>query len=306
MIVLPSHNDSQRFYWLKLKEDFFDDEAIEWLEEQENGSMYALFYLKLCLKALKNDGMLIRHVGTMLIPYDTAKLAEITRTNKDTVIVALELMKKIGLVEIRDDGAIYMAKLGEMVGSETKAAARMRKMREERKKLAGRNNVTPLLQTCASHRTQEYRDKSIDNRSSSSDQPQQPFSEMTSIYSFYEENFSTISSFQAEVLEGLKDTYSKEWVLEGMKRCVEGGRPKCNLKYLEGVLRGWKADGVEKPWARRKCAETADGPHVTYRNGVRFEDGSPVIRTEEDARRWQELQDEETRKALEEIKSQEG
>ena len=72
------------------------------------------------------------------------------------------------------------------------------------------------------------------------------------------------------------------------------------------MLRGWKADGVEKPWARRKCAETADGPRVTYRNGVRFEDGSPVIRTEEDARRWQELQDEETRKALEEIKSQEG
>ena len=155
------------------------------------------------------------------------------------------------------------------------------------------------------HRTQEYRDKSIDNRSSS-DQPQQPFSEMAAIYSFYEENFSTISSFQAEVLEGLKDTYSKEWVLEGMKRCVEGGRPKCNLKYLDGVLRGWKADGVEKPWMCRKCAETVDGPRVTYRNGVRFEDGSPVIRTEEDARRWQELQDEETRKALEEIKSQEG
>lgn len=306
MIVLPSHNDSQRFYWLKLKEDFFDDEAIEWLEEQENGSMYALFYLKLCLKALKNDGMLIRHVGTMLIPYDAAKLAEITRTNKDTVIVALELMKKIGLVEIRDDGAIYMAKLGEMVGSETKAAARMRKMREERKKLAGRNNVTPQLQTCASHRTQEYRYKSIDNRSSSSDQPQQPLSEMAAIYSFYEENFSTISSFQAEVLEGLKDEYSREWVMEGMKRCVEGGRLKCNLKYLEGVLRGWKADGIEKPWTRRKYVETVDGPHVTYRNGVRFEDGSPVIQTEEDARRWQELKDEETRKALEEIKAQEG
>ena len=303
MIVLPSHNDSQRFYWLKLKEDFFDDEAIEWLEEQENGSMYALFYLKLCLKALKNDGMLIRHVGTMLIPYDAAKLAEITRTNKDTVIVALELMKKIGLVEIRDDGAIYMAKLGEMVGSETVAAARKRKYRE---KLRGRDNVPQLSQKSPGHFPQEYRYKSIDNRSSSSDQPQPPLSDMADIYSFYEENFSTISSFHAEVLEGLKDTYSKEWVLEGMKRCVEGGRLKCNLKYLEGVLRGWKADGVEKPWTRRKYVESVDGPRVTYRNGVRFEDGSPVIRTEEDARRWQELQDEETRKALEEIKSQEG
>lgn len=27
----------KRYYWLKLKEDFFEDNAIEWLEEQQNG-----------------------------------------------------------------------------------------------------------------------------------------------------------------------------------------------------------------------------------------------------------------------------
>ena len=54
-----------KFYWLQLKDDFFDDEAIDWLEEQENGEKYVLFYLKLCLKSLKYGGILIRQAGTM-------------------------------------------------------------------------------------------------------------------------------------------------------------------------------------------------------------------------------------------------
>ena len=82
-----------------LKEDFFDDDAIQWLEDQPNGKEYSLFYLKLCLKSLKNNGILIRQVGTMLIPYDHIKLGELTKTNPDTVIVAMELLIKIGLIQ---------------------------------------------------------------------------------------------------------------------------------------------------------------------------------------------------------------
>ena len=68
--------DNKRFFWLKLKEDFFEDETIEWLEEQPNGKEYVLFYLKMCLKSLKHDGKLYREVGTRIIPYDIKKLSE--------------------------------------------------------------------------------------------------------------------------------------------------------------------------------------------------------------------------------------
>ena len=80
---------TKKYYWLKLKEDFFDDDTIEWIEEQPNGEKYSLFYLKLCLKSLKTNGILVRNVGEMLIPYDIKKLAEITRTDVDTVRVAM-------------------------------------------------------------------------------------------------------------------------------------------------------------------------------------------------------------------------
>ena len=122
---------AKKYYWLKLKEDFFDDDAIEWLEEQPKGKEYALFYLKLCLKSLKTDGVLIRIVGTMLVPYDMKKLSEITKTDFDTVVVAMELLKNIGLVEILENGEIFLPGLQQMVGSETQWA----KYKREGKKL---------------------------------------------------------------------------------------------------------------------------------------------------------------------------
>ena len=143
---------AKKYYWLKLKEDFFEDDTIEWIEEQPGGERYSLFYLKLCLKSLKTDGILIRNVGDMLIPYDERKLAEITKTDIDTVRVAMSLFKKIGLVQILENGEIYMAQLQNMVGSETSKAQLMRNKRARDKEKAlpgpkeeGGNIVTDAL-----------------------------------------------------------------------------------------------------------------------------------------------------------------
>lgn len=121
--------DKKRFYWLQLKEDFFEDDAISWLEEQENGKDYVLFYLKLCLKSLKSDGVLYRTVGSMLIPYDAKKLAELTKTNIDTVINALKLLNSIGLISIYDNGAIFMEQISGMVGSQSIGAFKKQQQR---------------------------------------------------------------------------------------------------------------------------------------------------------------------------------
>ena len=113
---------NKKYYWLKLKEDFFEEDTISWIEEQENGIYYINFYLKLCLKSLKSDGILIRNVGNMLVPYDAKQLSKITNTDVDTVRVAMELFKNIGLIEILESGEIYLNQLQNMVGSETNKA----------------------------------------------------------------------------------------------------------------------------------------------------------------------------------------
>lgn len=349
-----------RHYWLKISEDFFDDEAVAWLEEKNPA--YALFYLKLCLRAARSEGMLVRHVGDMFIPYEPKKLAAITHVDLDTAVVALQLMEKAGLAELRDDGAIYLAKVQAMTGSETRAAQRMRRLRksrEEEKQLSehSANNgvtssVTPSVtssEQCSNNVREMFADCSQDvqnppedtkylqgsniykynnnnnniyiNKNSRSsinnydyndyDENLRPFDDlqeegedrlsgdMRKIFAFYEENFATISSFTAECLGNLVDEYTAEWVLEGMKRCAEGGRPKCNLRYLEGVLRGWRADGIAKPWQQRKeSSSKEDSSHVVIRNGVQFVDGVPVINSDEDADRLRQLQEEEARQVL--------
>ena len=124
-----SDKQKKRYYWLKLKENFFEEDTIEWLEEQPNGKEYCLFYLKLCLKSLKTEGMLVRNVGNMMIPYDPESLAKLTNSSADTVKVAMDLFHKIGLIQIMDGGEIYLSQLNELVGSETEYAIQKRLQR---------------------------------------------------------------------------------------------------------------------------------------------------------------------------------
>ena len=120
---------NKRYYWLKLKNDFFEGDEINWLEEQENGAVYILFYLKLCLRSLRSDGVLMRRVGKMEIPYDTKKLAEITGTPLPAAKTAMALLTSAGLVEVQENGALFMPQMEDMTGSETERAAIMRKYR---------------------------------------------------------------------------------------------------------------------------------------------------------------------------------
>lgn len=154
-------NDGKRYFWLKLKEDFFQDEIIEWLEEQANGKDYVLFYLKLCLKSLKNNGVLIRQVGNMLVPYDIEKLGEVTKTSVDTVAVALKVFEQIGLIEVQEGGQLYLAHLNSMVGSETAGAGRKRLQRAQRSGTKQGQNGDNVPQSI------ENRVKSLENRTKS-------------------------------------------------------------------------------------------------------------------------------------------
>ena len=134
-------SDSKRYYWLKLPEDFYDDDTIQWIEDQENGSAYVNFYLKLLLKSLSDDGRLIRYVGQRLMPYDVKSLARLTNTEQDTVRVALELFVNIGLVERLETGELYMSQIDEMIGKETEAARRKRKHRARNKLTGGKKEL---------------------------------------------------------------------------------------------------------------------------------------------------------------------
>lgn len=121
----------KKYYWIKLKKDFFDLPTIDWLADQENGYAYIVLYQKLCLLTANNGGELSWRVGEMIIPYNAKKIAEMTRFDFDTVVVAMGLFKKLGLIYEQTDGVLRLSEIQEMVGSETQWAEKKRKQRQK-------------------------------------------------------------------------------------------------------------------------------------------------------------------------------
>ena len=120
----------RKYYWLKLKEDFFKQHDIRIIESMDNGKEYILFYLKLLLESISHEGKL-RFSDT--IPYNEKMLSTITDTNVDIVRSALKVLKELNLIEIYDDQTLYMSEIDKMVGSENSSAERVRKFRERNK-----------------------------------------------------------------------------------------------------------------------------------------------------------------------------
>ena len=108
--------ENERYYWLKLKKDFFKRHDVKIIEGMENGKDYVLFYLKLLCESLDHNGNL-RFSDT--IPYNESMLASITGTNIDVVRSAMKVLVGLNLIEIFDDQTIFMREVEKMTGSET-------------------------------------------------------------------------------------------------------------------------------------------------------------------------------------------
>lgn len=121
--MLPNKTSQKKFFWLKLHHDFFNRDEIRIIESQPNGKDYIIFYLKLMLKSINDNGKLL---FKDTIPYTAEMLASITNTGIDTVRVAIDAFAKLGLITVLDDGALYMQEVQKLVGSETADAERKR------------------------------------------------------------------------------------------------------------------------------------------------------------------------------------
>jgi predicted phage replisome organizer len=138
-----------KYFWLKLKRDFFKRHDIRIIEEMPNGKEYILFYLKLLLESIDHEGAL-RFSDT--VPYNEQMLSVITNTNIDVVRSAMKMFSNLKMIDILDDETIYMAEVKKLTGSETKWAEKKRIQREKE------DNVPRLSSKCPTEK--EIRDKS--------------------------------------------------------------------------------------------------------------------------------------------------
>jgi len=116
--------DSRKYYYLKLKETYFDDDAVVLLESMPGGEVYSNMLLKLYLKSLKYDGILQLSEG---VPYTVQMLSTVTRQSEETVITALKVLTGLGLAQPLPDGTLYMSNIELFIGRSSTCADRKRK-----------------------------------------------------------------------------------------------------------------------------------------------------------------------------------
>jgi predicted phage replisome organizer len=121
-------SDNRKYYYLKLKENFFDSDEMIVMESMQDGIIYSNILLKLYLRSLKNGGKLMFNNR---IPYNPTILAQVTRHSVGDVEKALNIFKELGIIEILDNGAIYMADIQNYIGRSSSEADRKRAYRNE-------------------------------------------------------------------------------------------------------------------------------------------------------------------------------
>lgn len=221
-----------KYYWLKLKRDFFKRHDIRIVEGMPNGKEYILFYLKLLCESVDHEGSLR---FSDRIPYSEDMLATITSTNVDIVRNAVKVFVELQMMEIMDDGTIFMTEVNDMIGSvaDNDNANRQRRYRERQKQLS----VTETLQERYASVTNSNESKSIEidiEKEKEKDIKRKRFTPptLTDVKQYCEERNNHLDA------ERFIDFYeSKGWMVG-----------KSKMKDWKAAVRTWEKNGTtQKP-----------------------------------------------------------
>lgn len=137
-------SDSKKYYWLKLKENFFDEKITKFLRKLPDGDKLVITYLKMQLKSLKTDGLL---KYDRLMPSCEEELSLILDEDTNIVKLTVQALLQCNAIEILDDNSIFMIAMQELIGKECESAERVRKFRESKKLALQCNTNVPICNT---------------------------------------------------------------------------------------------------------------------------------------------------------------
>lgn len=156
-------SEQKKYYWIKLKTDFFNQEAVDLLLSQPNGCQYVVLYQMLCLNTANNNGEMTTRVGEMIVPYNIDKIVRDTKYfDHDTVTVALELFKRLGLIYQEENGVLRITDSVTMVGHESASREAIKKREYRMRKRLEDTNGDKKGTNCPTEIEIRVRDKSID------------------------------------------------------------------------------------------------------------------------------------------------
>lgn len=262
--------DDKKFYWIKLKTDFFQNETIDWLQDQANGCKYIVLYLRLCLLTANTGGILQRKIGELIIPYDYRKISELTHIDIDSVMVALKVFEKIGLICTEENGTIHLPEVPMMTGFETKWA-KYKRIQREKRRLDNVQNVSSKL----SSKSIENRDKSIETREEEKKRKKKenilpPLKISEDVKQAFVSFSGSTNLNDMKLLAELEEAHGKDRVLEAMGIAEKRGSRR--LSYVKGILQNWAWDGYDGKKSQKEEEWTPEQGHFDALEGLSEED----------------------------------
>ena len=182
------------------------------------------------------------------IPYNSTMLASITRHPVAVVEKAVEIFEQLGLVEILDNGAIYMLDIQNFIGKSSTEADRKREYREridkEKKLLLGQkegqmSDKTPPELEIELEKEIEI-EKELDSKIEDTKANKQ--TDLAKFSKLYEQNIGMINQLTADWLIEMSNTIDYQLFKRGIEICTERGI--VNQGYLKGVIKRWLDNNI--------------------------------------------------------------
>lgn len=232
---------TKRYFWLKLKEDFFNQKEIKLLRKIAGGDTYTIIYLKLLLLSLKNDGKI--YFDGLTDEFSEEVALEIDES-VENVQVTMQFLQKKGLIafDTEHQDEFELTNIASMIGSETDKAAMMRRKRareKEQKQLNG-NNVTAEL---PDRYTEIEKEKEIDLEK---EKTERETTRPSSFDIFEQGGYGYLDPITMQKLFAWIDDFGDEGdsiVSKALDVGIEAGIK--NYKYVNGILRNWHNKGFK-------------------------------------------------------------
>lgn len=254
--------DNKKYYYMRLKENFFDSDEMIILENMDNGDgiIYSNILLKLYLRSLKYEGRLMFNER---IPFNPQMLSTIVRHPVGVVEKALKAFVDLGLVEVMDNGAIYMLDIQNFIGKTTTEADRIKAYRSKINKEKGLvSNDTQKLVQMYDKSTPELeleleieREIKIEKEVEAS-KAASANSDFQNLIELYQTNFGIVKPILYDDLKADLEDYGLELIIEAVKRAVKRQR---EYGYAQGILKSWNNKGI-------KTLEQAKAEEVSFQN----------------------------------------
>ena len=255
---------------MRLKQDFFETEEMIILESMQDGYLYSNILLKLYLRSLKRDGKLMFNDT---IPYSAEVLATVTRHSVGTIEKAMDVFQKLGLVEVMDDGAIYMLQIQEYIGKSSTEAERKKRYRdriklEKREKNEALENFGHLstkevghLSTkevghLSGHLSTRDRDRDrnkidikteveVEERNGQMSSATAADKSNLNIFEHYQERIGLLDGFQLQKLEEYQviDGLEPELIKTAIDKAADNS--KRSFGYVNSILKSWSQNGIK-------------------------------------------------------------